>query len=970
MRNASSSHLPEARASEPPQDLGMASTMPAPEESIDVSRLPTPSTLGMADAGERDRVFAALFEVPAERRQLGRFVVLGTVGRGAMGTVLEAFDRTLDRRVAVKMLHRDLGERQRQRLLREAQALAKLSHPSVVQVYEVGEAEGQIFIAMELVRGRSLAEWLEQTPRPGWRACVQVFLQAGEGLAAAHAAGLVHRDFKPANAITDDEGRVRVLDFGLARQAEDAERDTSARMVVEPEDAALASSLTRTGTVLGTPAYMPLEQMRGEEVDARSDQFSFCVSLYEALYGERPFDGRSLEALMLALELGKVRPAPKGAMVPEALRRVLLHGLASDPGERWPSMEALLAELRRLVAPHRRAWWALVIASGLAATGAGLWQYAEVGFRCEGAQAQLDGVWDEPRKQVVEAAIRDTGVSFAPDTWARVEQQLDQYAGAWVGKHTEVCEATSVRHEQSAEVMDLRMECLRGRRVALQEAVRVLAQADATRVLNAVQLVTSLPGLSRCDDVEALRAKLPPPEDPQVAQQVQALRERLEQARALQEAGDYAGGLAVAEDVATQAEGLGYSPLLAEAWLRRGAGYERAGRYADAERDVQQAYLLAAELRYDEVEAAAAAGLGYIVAGWQGRYAEGLQFARTALALARGPRVEPAAEGRALHEMGRVLVARAEPTEALTYQERAVASWTEALGPEHPSVASAMKGMGDTLSRQGKLDEAVTHYRSALAIYEQALGPRHPQIGSTHNALCGVLGRYLRAPEKLEEALVHCRIALAIKEETVGSNHVEFGGTLGNIARVLDQQGKLDESLRYDERALAIYEQALGARHFAVGERHIFVGVTLRRLGKHSEARAHFQRGMELLADPSAPSRHMVASALMNMALIELLEDDSAAAREPAERALALYEAIETSPEQLAPARFILAQALWDDPSQHGRARTLIEQARQGYVDIGEHMQWAIDELDAWVAEHGDGIEGGDGAREAGSGAL
>jgi len=322
-------------------------------------RLPVPSLGGVAEVAERDRVFEALFHAPASRPQLGRYTVLGTLGRGGMGTVLEAFDPVLDRRVAIKVLRRALDERPRARLMREARALARLSHPNVVQVYEAGEADGRAFVAMELVQGRSLREWLQRRPSPGWRECVGAYLQAGEGLAAAHAAGLVHRDFKPDNAVIDGKGRVRVLDFGLVRQSEGLRYGEQARALAGLDPSPRSASLTRTGVVLGTLAYMPLEQMQGERADARSDQFSFCVALYEALYGVRPFEGRSVYALMLAFRRGKLPPPPRRTRVPEALRKLLLRGLAIDPRQRWPSMGALLDELRASssVASRRRVWW-------------------------------------------------------------------------------------------------------------------------------------------------------------------------------------------------------------------------------------------------------------------------------------------------------------------------------------------------------------------------------------------------------------------------------------------------------------------------------------------------------------------------------------------------------------------------------------------------------------------------------------
>jgi tRNA A-37 threonylcarbamoyl transferase component Bud32/tetratricopeptide (TPR) repeat protein len=666
---------------------------------------------------------------PVARERLGRYVVLGELGHGGMGVVLEAFDRTLDRRVALKVLHRDLDVAHTKRLLREAQALAKLSHPNVVQVYEVGEADEQTFIAMELVKGRSIKAWLSQEPRPGWQECVKVYLQAGEGLAAAHAQGLVHRDFKPSNAVIDDTGRVRVLDFGLARLTEDS-RTTRTSYELSVEEPAFEAALTHAGEVMGTPGYMAPEQMRGLEVDARTDQFSYCVALYEALYGERPYVGRSLEALMASMASRQLQPLPPGIDVPAAVRMAVRRGLAVEPHERWPSMTALLVALRKLVEPRprRRGVVVLGVAGGLVAIGLGLARHAEVGYRCEGANAQLQGVWDGARRREVEAAIAATTLPYARDTWLRVEARLDEYADAWVAAHTEACEATSVRQEQSAEVMELRMACLHARRDALQQAVSVLGQADATRVAHAVELVTSLPGLPACDDVEALRAELPPPEDPEVAMRVKALREELVQAEALRDAGDPGAAASLADAVVAEAEGVPYVPILAEGLLMRGTVREGLGRDADAEADELRAYLLAAEHGHDAVEAKAVTRLVLLVGQRRGDLDAGLRWGTTALALAKGLPAEPTLEASALTSIGVLLHARSELPEALDHFERALAIDERALGSDHPRVARLLRHLGHVLRDQGKLAEALDHQRRALAVLERALGPRHPAV--------------------------------------------------------------------------------------------------------------------------------------------------------------------------------------------------------------------------------------------------
>ncbi|MEM9460733.1 MAG: serine/threonine-protein kinase [Myxococcota bacterium] len=323
------------------------------------------------------RVSQRLAMNPPSAQRIARYMVIEQVGRGGMGMVYAAYDTQLDRKVAIKVLPEDElpAQEDRVRFQREAQALARLSHPHVVTVHEVGEADGELFLAMEFVQGQTLVHWL-RTARPGWREVLEALIQAGRGLAAVHEAGLVHRDLKPSNIMRRDDGMVKILDFGLAR----AVSGGSARSV-DPGEASgpvqcadstldsgseLSTSLTRTGTVMGTPGYMSPEQLRGDVVDARSDQFSFCVTLYEALYGERPYPGRTLNSLSRSVLEGRIRRMPKDCQVPARLRTVLLRGLATDPAQRWPSMEALVEQLHALVVPRVFRWLASV-GLGLAA---------------------------------------------------------------------------------------------------------------------------------------------------------------------------------------------------------------------------------------------------------------------------------------------------------------------------------------------------------------------------------------------------------------------------------------------------------------------------------------------------------------------------------------------------------------------------------------------------------------------------
>ncbi len=423
---------------------------------------------------------------------VGRFVVLDLLGAGGMSVVYTAYDPELDRKVAMKLLHAgatDAGER-RARILAEAQAMARINHANVTAVYDVGTYREQVFAAIELVEGTNLRVWMAQPSRT-WREVAGVFLLAGEGLAAAHAANVIHRDFKPENVLVGDDGRVKVADFGLA----------------------IASSMTRSD-VAGTPEYLPVELFRKGRIDERGDQFSFCVALYEALHGSRPFAGRRAEQLEAEVRRG---PPFKGCNreVPARLNQVMRRGLALAPDERYPSMSELLVDLREAVEVRR--WRRLVggaVGAAVLALGIGAILGDEDGAAtqpaCSGAAAQLAGVWDFARRDAVRAAFTRTGSPSAAESFDRLRFALDRYADEWTTTWTDACEATEIRREQSAMLRDLRMVCLARARVHLRDRVDALVAADSDAIRDDLASPSGLPALDACSDVEMLQAIVVP----------------------------------------------------------------------------------------------------------------------------------------------------------------------------------------------------------------------------------------------------------------------------------------------------------------------------------------------------------------------------------------------------------------------------------------------------------------------------
>jgi formylglycine-generating enzyme required for sulfatase activity/tRNA A-37 threonylcarbamoyl transferase component Bud32 len=349
-------------------------------------------------SGSTAATFDGAVDTLSRGEALGRYIVIERLGAGATGVVYAAYDPELDRKVAIKILRpqadsADEGRRQA-RFVREGKAIAKLAHPNVVGIFDVGVAEGRAFLAMEYLAGGTLNQWLAAQKR-SWRDIMKMFVEVGRGLAAAHGEGLVHRDFKPDNVLLDRAGTPKVADFGLVRQAgagaqgEEAEVDdprlTSSGIEYPPSGPhpssgahAVAGPLTRTGTLAGTPAYMAPEQFRGLPTDGRTDQFAFCVALHEALYGRRPFDAETVFDLAEAVMREQILPAPKGSNVPGWIRRSLVRGLRADPAQRYEKLEDLLATLEAdPVARVRKVAVGAIVGLLLVATFAGLYRRSE-----------------------------------------------------------------------------------------------------------------------------------------------------------------------------------------------------------------------------------------------------------------------------------------------------------------------------------------------------------------------------------------------------------------------------------------------------------------------------------------------------------------------------------------------------------------------------------------------------------------
>ncbi len=758
--------------------------------------------------------------------KVGRYVVLDVLGMGGMGVVCTAYDPKLDRKVALKLLRRrgratpKRSTTGRARLVREAQALAKLSHPNIVTVHDVDTTpDGRIYMAMEFVQGQTITQWLAAAPRT-WREVLGVFDFAGRGLEAAHAAGITHRDFKPANVLIGTDHRVRVLDFGLAKNSEadpsdsydsdDSRTDLDADDIMQVVHSATDMKLTMAGRIVGTPAYMAPEQRRGKPVGPGTDQFSFAVALYEALYSRLPFrtDRHYRDAAR-----GKVLDPPKECDVPAWVFRALRRSLAPDPDDRYPTMSELLFELR--ADPARRRRWLL--------GGVGGGMFFSIGALalvaatqdddalCRGAQERLAGAWDMERRSAVDSALRSTKTAYAAHTAQRVIEQLDAFANEWVKSRVSVCEATWVHGEQSESTLDVRMTCLDQRQGELRALVSVLADADANVVERAVSAVAALQSPSECTAVQP-GSRNQMPADPVQREAVLATLSLVDDADALIRAGRYKQARRSAAEALASAKAADHEPTLLRSLLVNGTAARLSGDFEAADEDLASAAEHAAQLGDASREARATISRVrvYGVNLRNRQRAMGLAAAaRSAIARAGG---EAELKASLAKELGATSLAAKELDDALIEQREALVYAEKAYPSNDLRFASLYANLGITLMQLGEADEAETYLRRALELRESKLGEMHPRVASVAQNLANVLAS---RPSSVAEALGLIDRALEIREATFGAAHKEVADLWVAKARLHNSRGEPETALAEYLRAVGVYRKAGDERRLA-----------------------------------------------------------------------------------------------------------------------------------------------------------
>jgi eukaryotic-like serine/threonine-protein kinase len=851
--------------------------------------LPTVASVeGVASLAEADGSLAPLDRV-------GHYLILAKLGEGGMGVVFAAYDEKLDRKVAIKLLRALPGSDAQQRLVREAQALARLSHPNVVQVYEIGERGGQAFLAMEFVDGVTLRTWLRASPR-SQADILAVFEAAGRGLAAAHAKGLVHRDFKPDNVMIAGDGRVVVMDFGLAhaklpaeldptqtRERSRAAEDTgelgsgSATMGANSSGRdSLSGDLTRTGALLGTPAYMAPEQFLAAATDARTDQFSFCVALWEALHGARPFRGTNVAALSLAIVGGEIDESSARTEVPSWLRRVLRRGLAVAPDARWPSMDALLAALARDPTRTRRTLAASVATLalvGAALLGAHLHAESELDQRVRACAAEGQAIaasWSPEIEAELARSFTSTEIGFAPAAWAATREQLDAYATTWAQLRERSCLATIPGHGSSDRDAQVRQAqartdaCLELARSSFAALVELLAKLEPESISRAPTMAAHLEPLSSCTDARALAQRIEPPADPQLRAQVAALRARIGEVRLLQYAGRAPDARDAARAIHAEAQALAWPPIEAEALYELGRSHGYANEFEQAIDAGERAFVIATESGHDLLALRAAVDL---IEELSPEHERRRLWGQIALALSKRLELDGSPDEAGLfNALGNLAYTTDRFEQAEHWYRQALTLRTQLYGPDHPEVANSWTSLGNALVRRDDSEGGLAAHHEALRIWTRAVGPEHPEVATVWIAIASAqlrAGSYEQAIESFERARPIAQMA---------SDPQQLALLDHNLGNVYFSLGRYEDAMASFRAAKDRWEAALGPDHYLVGVALISVADAELAQGHPEQAERDLVRAIPLIAatlgdghGDLVPPLHSLATALREL---------------------------------------------------------------------------------------------------------
>ncbi|HTE50979.1 MAG TPA: serine/threonine-protein kinase [Kofleriaceae bacterium] len=800
-------------------------------------------------------------------QQLGRFTLTRLLGRGGMGEVWAARDPELDREVAIKLLYVDFGgmDRDRQaRLRREAQAMARVTHPNIVRIYELGADGDRLFCAMELVEGETLRRWLE-TPRP-WRETLDVLLAAGRGVAAAHAAGLVHRDVKPDNVMIARDGRILVGDFGLAKLA---------GMGAEPTPVAAGSvdrhvgadvSLTRTGTFLGTPMYMSPEVLEAGDGDALSDQFSFCVMAYEALYRSRPFRGTTLGELVESVHDEPAAPVPGRRAAPRGIWRCIRRGLAVARDGRWPTMAPLLAGLERAAAAPRRRRAVLAAVAVLALTASSVVVLASPGpdeeeeVREAGA-SRMAAVWSPARRDGIRAAFARVGDPTVATQGASTSGALDRYRDAWLAMRIDAWRATNRRKEQSARLLELRMRCLDRLSDEMDAFLQIAGEADKPDELRRIGAgVGRLTPVATCADEGKMAAIFPATIDddrPDLRKKFDVEEARMRAAIAALPPAEAmkAINVALAEAEKARVPGLGSGLLFLLAVTQNEAG-DIPGAEATLRKLIQEA----ARARRHFMVAAGWLRLIQSLSGKQHKLEDAIALEPTARAAVAQAGDEPDLRAELAQTMAGIAWEKEDLKTAREHFLEARDIMIAAHGPKNLVAASCEVSVAMAEWQMNQLDEATSHAEHAYGILRES----QDNDRAAGKALM-VLAWVARERKDWEAGVRHSRDAIAQMSRLHGTDNLELAFARRELGHALGQLERYDEAIEQVSQCADVFRR-VGPTHPDTLEVALELGELYERAGRHADAERNDRRAVELARGEGKAAPGRVGGALLELA--------------------------------------------------------------------------------------------------------
>lgn len=926
---------------------------------------------------------------PAGR--IARFCVLRAIGQGGMGRVYSAYDPQLDRRVAIKVLRTSRGEQaEAEQLRREAQALAKLNHPNIVGVHELGEVDGTSFIAMEYVEGRNLSEWLSEFSDTPDAARLDILRQVGRAVAAAHAAGVVHRDLKPSNILIGLDDRVRVVDFGLARAARrgpDAETSALFAGTLDLTHHEAPTDETREGLAVGTPAYMAPEQHLGHGASEHSDQFAFCLLAWEVFFGCRPFPTAPLNERLDSIRGARLARGTRRGETATAVESVLRRGLSFSPNRRHRDMTSLLGALpleafERNDRPSRST-------TMLAVLGAGMVVLPTVAFiaqkeppSCSGSSTYVERVWDEKRASALDRRVEET----APQTiasWPKIRAWAEDYAERWTLAHREACAATSIRGEQSQAVMDEKMHCLNRALFELDAVIRTIERDPSAAINSWTNLVTTARPLDLCAEVDWLKSRRRPPwVEPALGQDMER---RLASAWAQMNAAAPDIALEEALDILDELPAGPPNSFEAELRLLIGRCTSAIGRDDEARTSLYRALELAVQAGDDYLTSTTLSATSMHDVSFERDLTAALERASTARVFAS--RLPSAKEAmlRALRAESAVLAALGKTDDALRELEEAqglaaalpdggvlmcelelqAANLKRAqqdtrgtelalnvardcfgreLDPSHPWLARVKLATAKHLAQTADPKGARARAEEAVHMLTKAFGAEHPEVADANLELA----RTLIDIGDLAQAEVLAERSIATLEEALGREHPKVGSARVVLGNAYYYQGAVTKAERTLREARDDLEAALGANHPLVAGATNALGGALHRAQKFTDAELFYRRALELRIEAYGEEHPLVAQSRLNVGIALLGQEKFEAAESTIREAAALQERLAPHDEVMRRlfvynlALAIFRQSRFDDAIEALREAHALYTRHPGPIMHRAHLEFLL----------------------------